>query len=215
MPSSLRSSREGSSATTQQDVGGASAAVARLGRGEGEDAALEARVAEPVGKGVSQNRLVHGTQPPSVYDQHAPLAAANRLDDLALQGVPCGAGTEPVEIDAAFGSNSTVAQAPKLTRLDPGGDAERPVLGIGKFEAGGSTDWWPSGRAPRCMTFNPGWEGLGRPANAFTDVWELSASLAASGLVTTEDTTAETPTGPASFKVTDPDGNVILIDQHV
>ncbi len=65
------------------------------------------------------------------------------------------------------------------------------------------------------LTFNPGWEGLGRPANAFTDVRELRTSLAASGLVPTEDTTAETPTGPASFKVTDPDGNVILIDQHV
>ncbi len=65
------------------------------------------------------------------------------------------------------------------------------------------------------LTFNPGWEGLGRPTNAFTDVRELRASLAASGLVPTEDTTAETPTGPASFKVTDPDGNVILIDQHV
>ena len=65
------------------------------------------------------------------------------------------------------------------------------------------------------LTFNPGWEGLGRPATAFTDVRELRASLAASGLVPIEDTTAETPTGPASFKVTDPDGNVILIDQHV
>ena len=54
------------------------------------------------------------------------------------------------------------------------------------------------------LTFNPGWEGLSRPANAFTDVRELRASLAASGLVPTEDTTAETPTGPASFKVTDP-----------
>ncbi len=65
------------------------------------------------------------------------------------------------------------------------------------------------------LTFNPGWEGLGLPANEFTDVREIRASLAASGLVTTEDTTAETPAGPASFKVTDPDGNVILIDQHV
>ncbi len=65
------------------------------------------------------------------------------------------------------------------------------------------------------LTFNPGWDGLGRPADAFTDVRELRASLAASGLVPTEDTTAETPAGPASFKVTDPDGNVILIDQHV
>ena len=64
-------------------------------------------------------------------------------------------------------------------------------------------------------SFNPGWTGPGQPATAFTDVRELSASLTASGLLPTEDTTAETPNGPASFKVTDPDGNVILIDQHV
>ena len=65
------------------------------------------------------------------------------------------------------------------------------------------------------LTFNPGWEGLGQPVEEFTDVRELSAQLTASGIEPSDDTTAENPSGPASFKVTDPDGNVILVDQHV
>ncbi len=65
------------------------------------------------------------------------------------------------------------------------------------------------------LTFNPGWEGLGRPSASFTDVRELGARLREAGIEPSEDTTADTPSGPASFKVTDPDGNVILIDQHV
>ena len=65
------------------------------------------------------------------------------------------------------------------------------------------------------LTFNPGWAGLGQPAEEFTDVRELSAQLTALGIEPRENTTADTPSGPASFKVTDPDGNVILIDQHV
>ncbi len=65
------------------------------------------------------------------------------------------------------------------------------------------------------LTFNPGWEGLGTESGEFTDIRELRAQLAALGLEPTADTTAESPSGPASFMVTDPDGNVILIDQHV
>lgn len=65
------------------------------------------------------------------------------------------------------------------------------------------------------LTFNPGWAGLGQPVEEFTDVRELSAQLTASGIEPSDDTTAETPSGPASFKLTDPDGNVILVDQHV
>jgi lactoylglutathione lyase len=65
------------------------------------------------------------------------------------------------------------------------------------------------------LTFNPGWEGLGQPAGEFTDVRDLSAQLAAAGIEPREDTTAASPSGPASFTITDPDGNVILIDQHV
>ncbi len=65
------------------------------------------------------------------------------------------------------------------------------------------------------MTFNPGWEGLGQPAESFTDVRELRASLTSLGIDTTDDTTSESSDGPASFKITDPDGNIILFDQHV
>lgn len=65
------------------------------------------------------------------------------------------------------------------------------------------------------LTFNPGWAGLGEPIDEFTDIRELSDQLKAKGLEPTSDTTGETPHGPASFTITDPDGNTILIDQHV
>ena len=65
------------------------------------------------------------------------------------------------------------------------------------------------------LTFNPGWVGLGEPADEFTDVRVLSEQLQKVGIECSDDTTGETPSGPASLTVTDPDGNVILIDQHV
>ena len=65
------------------------------------------------------------------------------------------------------------------------------------------------------LTFNPGWVGLGQPAEEFTDVRVLRDQLQAAGLDCTESTTEETPSGPASYSVADPDGNVILFDQHV
>ncbi len=65
------------------------------------------------------------------------------------------------------------------------------------------------------LTFNPGWVGLGEPVDEFTDIRELSVRLKAEGIEPTDDTTGETPSGPASFTIIDPDGNAILIDQHV
>lgn len=65
------------------------------------------------------------------------------------------------------------------------------------------------------LTFNPGWVGLGEPADEFTDVRVLSSRLREAGIEPNEDTTDEAPSGPASFKIADPDGNVILFDQHV
>ena len=64
------------------------------------------------------------------------------------------------------------------------------------------------------MTFNPGWDSNAQKLNAFTDVRELQKQLKAPGvtLVTEAD---ESTTGPASFMVMDPDGNPILVDQHV
>ena len=65
------------------------------------------------------------------------------------------------------------------------------------------------------LTFNPGWTGLGEPVEEFTDVRQLRAELTALGLEANGDTTADSESGPASFMVTDPDGNMILLDQHV
>ncbi len=64
------------------------------------------------------------------------------------------------------------------------------------------------------LTFNPGWDSNAGLLESFTDVRELQRRLKADGvtLITEAD---ETTTGPASFMAVDPDGNPILVDQHV
>ena len=64
------------------------------------------------------------------------------------------------------------------------------------------------------LTFNPGWDQNARPVDAFTDVRELQRQLKASGVAFVSEAD-ETTSGPASFVVVDPDGNPILVDQHV
>lgn len=64
------------------------------------------------------------------------------------------------------------------------------------------------------LTFNPGWNQDAKPAAQFTDVRELQRRLRAKGVAFTVEAD-ETTTGPASFVVVDPDGNAILVDQHV
>ena len=64
------------------------------------------------------------------------------------------------------------------------------------------------------LTFNPGWDQNGNTLNSFTDVRDLQRELKAQGL-NIESEADESTTGPASFIVIDPDGNPILIDQHV
>ena len=65
------------------------------------------------------------------------------------------------------------------------------------------------------LTFNPGWAEAGQPMDSFTDIREIGSNLAAAGIQIDSDTTGDSASGPASFSVIDPDGNVILIDQHV
>jgi hypothetical protein len=65
------------------------------------------------------------------------------------------------------------------------------------------------------LTFNPGWAGLGQPVEDFTDIRDLGSDLMQAGLALVDDTTGATSGGPASFTLTDPDGNAILFDQHV
>jgi predicted enzyme related to lactoylglutathione lyase len=64
------------------------------------------------------------------------------------------------------------------------------------------------------LTFNPGWNSDAQPVKQFTDVRELQRQLKASG-VTMMTEADESSTGPASFMIADPDGNTILVDQHV
>jgi catechol 2,3-dioxygenase-like lactoylglutathione lyase family enzyme len=63
------------------------------------------------------------------------------------------------------------------------------------------------------LTFNPGWDQDAQPVDPFTDIRALQAQLKAAG-ATIEPEADETSTGPASFVLTDPDGNPILVDQH-
>jgi len=64
------------------------------------------------------------------------------------------------------------------------------------------------------LTFNPGWDADARKLDAFTDVRELQRRLKAQGVQFLQQAD-ESTTGPASFVVADPDGNPILVDQHV
>ena len=64
------------------------------------------------------------------------------------------------------------------------------------------------------LTFNPGWDQNARPRAPFTDVRELQRQLRTAGLQLLSEADEGT-TGPASFMVVDPDGNPILVDQHV
>ena len=68
--------------------------------------------------------------------------------------------------------------------------------------------------AAHILTFNPGWDGEAQPLESFTDVRDLQRRLKASGVVLQSEAD-ESSTGPASFVVLDPDGNPVLVDQHV
>lgn len=64
------------------------------------------------------------------------------------------------------------------------------------------------------LTFNPGWDQDARTLESFTDVREIQRELKAQGIkIQTE--ADESTSGPASLVIVDPDGNQILIDQHV
>jgi lactoylglutathione lyase len=64
------------------------------------------------------------------------------------------------------------------------------------------------------LTFNPGWNSAAEPLSEFTDVRELQRQLKARGVSMLSEAD-ESTTGPASLMTVDPDGNTILIDQHV
>jgi predicted lactoylglutathione lyase len=64
------------------------------------------------------------------------------------------------------------------------------------------------------LTFNPGWDENATKLDSFTDVRAIQQQLKNKGIAVGTEIDKNT-TGPASFVVIDPDGNPILLDQHV
>ena len=64
------------------------------------------------------------------------------------------------------------------------------------------------------LTFKPGWDQQAQPLGEFIDIRELQRRFKASGIPIISEAD-ENSIGPASFMMVDPDGNTILVDQHV
>jgi len=64
------------------------------------------------------------------------------------------------------------------------------------------------------LTFNPGWDSDAKTLESYDDVRVIQKGLKEKGIAL-ETETDENTTGPASIVLKDPDGNTILIDQHV
>jgi catechol 2,3-dioxygenase-like lactoylglutathione lyase family enzyme len=63
------------------------------------------------------------------------------------------------------------------------------------------------------LTFNPGWDTIGENLETYEDIREIQRKLKSSG-ITLVNEVDENSEGPANLVLTDPDGNVILVDQH-
>ena len=64
------------------------------------------------------------------------------------------------------------------------------------------------------LTFNPGWDESANVLKDFDDVRTIQKDLKEKG-ITFMSEADESTAGPASFVIMDPDGNAVLIDQHV
>ncbi|WP_289031293.1 VOC family protein [uncultured Algoriphagus sp.] len=64
------------------------------------------------------------------------------------------------------------------------------------------------------LTFNPGWDQEAQQVGDFDDVRKIQKSLKESGIPLAQEADPN-GSGPASILLFDPDGNTILIDQHV
>lgn len=100
----------------------------------------------------------------------------------------------------------------KLGFAQVGGDPDQGwiILRNGTTTIGLFQGMFPS----NILTFNPGWSPTCETLPDFEDVRDIQRALKEQGVELTQEADAE-GSGPASCVVTDPDGNVILIDQHV
>jgi lactoylglutathione lyase len=144
------------------------------------------------------------------------------LPVLALTGFAAGAATQPVATPAPMQlGNFSVSLAvrdlaasrafyEKLGFRQTFGEAAQHWV---VMQNGGTTIGLFQGMFPRnALTFNPRWDNHGQPVPG-DDVRALQRRLRDQGLVV--GAPIATPSGPANFMVTDPDGNPILFDQHV
>ena len=65
------------------------------------------------------------------------------------------------------------------------------------------------------LTFNPGWDESANTLDSFDDVREIQKQLKESGVALDREVEEGSTSGPASIVAIDPDGNAVLIDQHV
>tara|TARA_R110001583_G_scaffold1089_2_gene9151 strand:+ start:6435 stop:6809 length:375 start_codon:yes stop_codon:yes gene_type:complete len=65
------------------------------------------------------------------------------------------------------------------------------------------------------LTFNPGWDESANKLDKFDDIRKIQKELKSKDIKLETEVADENATGPANFIVLDPDGNIILIDQHV
>lgn len=63
------------------------------------------------------------------------------------------------------------------------------------------------------LTFNPGWDQNGINVEQFDDIRDIQETLKDKG-ITIDNEIDDNTTGPAGFMIADPDGNIILLDQH-
>ncbi len=63
------------------------------------------------------------------------------------------------------------------------------------------------------LTFNPGWDESAQKTESYDDVRKIQQDLKSKGLSLMVEAD-ESTSGPTSFMIQDPDGNVILVDQH-
>lgn len=64
------------------------------------------------------------------------------------------------------------------------------------------------------LTFNPGWDHNAQTLDSYDDVRTIQAHLKSKGIPLAQETDPAT-SGPGSLLFSDPDGNTILIDQHI
>lgn len=64
------------------------------------------------------------------------------------------------------------------------------------------------------LTFNPGWDQNAKVIDKCQDIREIQESLKQKNIIFQTEV-KENTNGPGSFLINDPDGNPILIDQHI